>query len=46
VIAVREAEVAAALTVGVRVIGVRGVLNGTRHAGNPSCGAAPATLAG
>jgi hypothetical protein len=46
VIAVREAEVAAALTVGVRVIGVRGVLNGNRHAGNPSCGAAPAKLAG
>ncbi len=32
VIAVREPEVAAALAVGVRVIGVRGVLNKTRHA--------------
>ncbi len=32
VIAVREPQVAAALAVGVRVIGVRGVLNETQHA--------------
>jgi hypothetical protein len=37
VIAVRERDVTAGLTMGVLMAGVRGVLNRIRHFGNPPC---------
>jgi hypothetical protein len=38
VVVVLECDVAAVIAMGVRVIGVRGVLAGVRHSGSPSLG--------